>query len=109
MVIRRKPPKAVIDKVDEFISEATVAETKAEDKTEGRNRPQKEVGPRADFEEQISHRRQFPDNFKRESFYVHKDLMKALRKRIAGGSKGEKTKIINRALQMYFESYEPSK
>lgn len=46
----------------------------------------------------------FAATFKRETYYVHKDLVKALNKKAAKGGKGEKTRIINLALQAFLES-----
>lgn len=48
----------------------------------------------------------FAATFKRETFYVHKDLVKAINKKAAKGGKGEKTKIINLALQKFLEQEE---
>ena len=43
----------------------------------------------------------FETNFKRQTFYIHNDLIKRLDKIAKKASRGEKTKIINAALEQY--------
>ncbi|MBP1765472.1 MAG: hypothetical protein H6Q65_2530 [Firmicutes bacterium] len=135
MTIKRKPTKTDVNTVDKFISEATVeksgkpanpkitkhAKIKEKDiatqdkvkidnkETAKQKHPKNESTAEVKIEEMIGRRSLFADNFKRETFYVHKDLVKAIKKMAAKGKKGEKTKIINRALQMFFAAEETAK
>lgn len=124
MAMQRKPQKNTDEKVNEFISEATVeaggdlaapkpAEAKKhrkeQDKNEKKSKKQDVKTVKKDaavIDEQIERRGLFADNFKRETFYVHKDLVKAIKKQAAKGGKGEKTRIINLALKKYFKMNE---
>jgi len=46
----------------------------------------------------------FEKNFVRQTYYVHKDLIKSIDKLAQKGPKGAKTKIINAALKAYIDS-----
>ena len=46
----------------------------------------------------------FESNFSRQTFYIHNDLIKRLDKLTKKAPRGEKTKIINAALEQYFNS-----
>ena len=46
----------------------------------------------------------FESNFKRQTYYVHNDLIKRLNKLTQKAPRGEKTKIINAALEQYLKS-----
>jgi hypothetical protein len=122
MVIIRKPPKNAVDKVDRFIGDAAVKNVTApivakpiESKPNDRNETKKLKYPvekaTADetLTEEIVHHRLHTDKFRRETFKVHKDLVKAIKKTASNGSKGEKTRIINLALKKFFEAEENRK
>ena len=135
MAIKRKPIKTHENNVDQFISEATVEKkdksttpkiskpaktrekniaTKYKNKIDNqetvkKKQPKDESKADVEFEEMVGRRKLFADNFKRETFYVHKDLVKAIKKKAANGEKGEKTRIINLALQMFFAAEETAK
>ncbi len=117
MPMKRKP-KTDIAKVDEFIcvaiaeegSEAgtlkpaeTAGKNKKKNKVEkkGKKQGEKETKGEVVVDEQIKKRNLFADNFKRETYYIHKDLVKAIKKRADKGGKGEKTRIINLAIKKY--------
>lgn len=120
MPMKRKPAKTSADKVERFINDAKADETsetaelnsveqktKQKEKDEKKGKKHSENGAIAEktmIDEQFERRGRFADNFKRETFYVHKDLAKAIKKQAAKGSKGEKTRIINLALKKYFET-----
>jgi len=53
------------------------------------------------IDEQIKKRSLFADDFKRQTYYIHKDLVKAIKKCADKGGKGEKTRIINLAIKKY--------
>lgn len=46
----------------------------------------------------------FEQNFTRQTYYIHNDLIKALNKITRRARRGEKTKIINAALEQYLNS-----
>jgi hypothetical protein len=117
MPMKRKP-KPTNDKVEEFIcvptaevgNEAielnpieTTEKGKKKNKAEkkGKKQGEQETMERVVIDEQIKKRSLFADNFKRETYYIHKDLVKAIKKRADKGGKGEKTRIINLALKKY--------
>lgn len=117
MTMKRKP-KPEIAKVDEFISAATVDKSsevteqklaeakgknkkKTKDEKKGKHKGEKEAIVEVVIDEQIQKRSLFADNFKRETFYIHKDLVKAIKKCADKGGKGEKTRIINLAIRKY--------
>jgi len=116
-LMQRKPTNAKEDTIDDFIGSATTkisgaaisAETpdKSRTVTQHKRLPQTSTFPvneAADVAELIGRGSVFAANFKRETFYVHKELVKAINKKAARGGKGEKTRIINRAIQMYLQA-----
>lgn len=46
----------------------------------------------------------FEKNFARQTYYVHKELIKAIDEMATKGGKGAKTKLINEALQEYISA-----
>ena len=122
MAIKRKPLETSSDKIDDFISGATAEKTNSltplsteesgvkgnSENNESKHLPQTSTS-HVNMDELIGRGNVFATTFKRETYYVHKDLIKAINKMAAKGSKGEKTRIINRALQMYLEVHESKK
>ena len=53
---------------------------------------------------QIGREATFEKNFVRQTYYVHKDIIKQIDKLAKKGAKGTKTKIINAALQAYLDN-----
>ncbi len=114
MTMKRKP-KPEIAKVDEFICEATAEESseavelelagkskkKHKDEKKGKPKGGKDAMEVVVMDEQIKKRSLFADNFKRQTYYIHKDFVKAIKKCADKGGKGEKTRIINQAIKKY--------
>ena len=115
--MKLKPTAPKVDDLDSFIRGATA------DKGEQQLNPAKAVVAAASQSSENENKRLqqtstshvniealvgrggvFAATFKRETYYVHKDLVKALNKKAAKGGKGEKTRIINLALQAFLES-----
>ena len=46
----------------------------------------------------------FENLYKRQTFYIHKDLIEKLNQATAKAPKGEKTRILNEALEQYLEN-----
>jgi hypothetical protein len=118
MAMQRKPAPAGKENVDDFIRGASTEIVGAAIPTET---PGKRSEPNShkhlqqtsavpsemtDVAEFIGRGSVFAEKFKRETFYIHKDLVKAINKKAAQGGKGEKTRIINRALQKYLTAEE---
>jgi hypothetical protein len=116
----KRKPKSGIDKVEEFIGEAAVEKSNAEteqeladykEKTKKKHKDEKKRKQKGEkdtmaevvIDEQIIKRSLFADNFKRQTFYIHKELIKAIKKCADKGGKGEKTRIINLAIKKYLE------
>lgn len=114
MTMQRKPPLQRADDMEAFIGKATaekpsLGEPASSDKKHAQETftPDVNVNVNVNVNEAIGKGSRFEACFKRETFYVHKDLVKALNKKAAKGGKGEKTRIINRALQLYLAAGEP--
>jgi hypothetical protein len=114
----KRKPKPDNDKVDEYICAKTAEDSSAavelipvesNGKSKKKHKDEKKAKKQGDNEtvekvvidEQIQKRSLFANNFKRETFYIHKDLVKAIKKRADKGGKGEKTRIINLAIKNY--------
>jgi len=63
------------------------------------------VKPDTGIASMIGRGRVFESNFSRQTVYIHNDLIEKIRA-ASSGIKGEKTRIINAALEMYFGSRE---
>ena len=120
--MQRKPAETKVDSIDDFIGGARA------EKASGANHPKPAEGletgtlkpshkrlsqtstfqanANVDIDSMIGRGSLFATNFKRETFYVHKDLAKAINKLAARGGKGEKTRIVNQALQLYLVTKE---
>ena len=82
------PAKAIVDKVDN-ITEPLATPTV------------EEVTAANDFSSLIGREGVFEKNFARQTYYVHKELIKAIDKMAKRGGKGAKTKLINEAIQAF--------
>ena len=122
MAIKRKPAETAADKIDEFIGGATaeksIRSTKDKpdeitdsNKTENVDNKclQQSSTSRINMDDLIGRGSIFAATFKRETYYVHKDLVEAINEMASKGGKGEKTRIINRALQRYLEEEDMTK
>jgi len=115
MTMKRKPKPEIALKVDEFICEATAEESneaaklelvgkskkKHKDEKKGKQKEKMDTMEELVIDEQIKKRSLFADDFKRQTYYIHKDLVKAIKKCADKGGKGEKTRIINLAIKKY--------
>lgn len=115
--MKLKPPTPKADVIDSFIRGATadkkeretnpaegVVATASESSENENKRLQQTSTSRVNIDDLVGRGGVFAATFKRETYYVHKELVKALNKKAAKGGKGEKTRIINLALQAFLES-----
>ena len=115
--MKLKPTTPKVDDVDSFIRGATadkgdrllnpaeaVPAAVSRSSEEENKRLQQTSTSHVNIEALVGRGGVFAATFKRETYYVHKDLVKALNKKAAKGGKGEKTRIINLALQAFLEA-----
>ena len=115
--MKLKPTTPKVDDLDSFIRGATadkgdrqaspaepVIAAMPKSNEEENKRLQQTSTSHVNIGELVGRGGMFAATFKRETYYVHKDLVKALNKKAAKGGKGEKTRIINLALQAFLES-----
>ena len=115
--MQRKPAKTQVDSIDDFIggakaekSSGAIPSKPAKELEAGTLEPSHKrlsqtstfhTNGNVDIDAMIGRGSVFATNLKRETFYVHKDLVKAINKLAARGGKGEKTRIVNQALQKF--------
>lgn len=120
--MQRKPAKTQVDSIDDFIggakaekSSSAIPSKPAKELEAGTLDPAHkrlsqtstfQANGNVDIDAMIGRGSVFATNFKRETFYVHNDLVKKLNQWAARGGKGEKTRIVNQALQLYLVTKE---
>ena len=96
------------DKIQQFLNNGKDSvmqeDTAGEGITENENVNSKRIQNKGSVTNLIAKGATFESNFSRQTYYVHNDLIQRLDKLTKKAPRGEKTKIINAALEQYLNS-----